>query len=360
MHAKKLILLSFCLALLIGCSSSSDDDSQVRAIKYIQIQEAVGGQSRRISGVVESNQRADLSFEIAGRVESVGVKLGTEVQEGQELARLDSKPYKLTVDAAQAELTKAHAILVDRKNDYEAKAKLFESRYVAKTVVDAAYADYQAAEQNTESAKAKLELAQRDLDHTVLKAPFKGEIASLNIDPAVNIGAGQPVMQLLGQGGMEVSLLLPESLRSHTPLGMKVTVTFPSLNQVTTTGELSEIAARSGETNSFPSKIIIEPVKGIYPGLTAEVLFSYNTEGEQLLYLIPAVAIAPPESDKEDGFVYVFQPDTSTVKKTPIKVKGIQGNQVEIIEGLKAGDIIATAGVHFLSDGQKVKLLEGN
>jgi RND family efflux transporter MFP subunit len=357
MPAKKLILLCLFIGFLSGCSSK-DDDSQIRAIKYITIEEAQGGQNRRISGVVESNEEADLSFEVSGRVESVAIKLGSEVQSGQELARLDPKSYQLVVDNAKAEHTKAQAILVDRKNDYNAKAKLFESRYVSKTVVDAAYADFQAAEQNVESTKAKLELAQRDLDHTILKAPFNGEIASLSLDRAVNVSAGQPVIQLLGQGGMEVSLLLPESLRPHTQLGMKVSVTFPSLVGVSTTGVLSEIAARSGETNAFPSKVIIEPVKGIYPGLTAEVLFAYSAAGELLVYLIPAVAIAPPEDEKEDGFVFVYQADSSTVKKTPIKVRGIQGNQVEIVEGLKAGDIIATAGVHFLSDGQKVKLLD--
>jgi RND family efflux transporter MFP subunit len=357
MPVKKLILLCLFPWFLFACSSN-EDDGQIRAIKYITIEEAQGGQNRRISGVVESNEQADLSFEVSGRVESVGIKLGSQVQSGQELARLDPKSYQLVVDNAKAEHTKAQAILVDRKNDYNAKAKLFESRYVSKTMVDAAYADFQAAEQNVESAKAKLELAQRDLDHTVLKAPFNGEIASLSLDRAVNVSAGQPVIQLLGQGGMEVSLLLPESLRSHTQLGMKVSVTFPSLAGVTTTGVLSEIAARSGETNAFPSKVIIEPVKDIYPGLTAEVLFSYSAQGELLVYLIPAVAIAPPEDDKEDGFVFVYQSDSSKVKKTPIKVRGIQGNQVEVVEGLKAGDIVATAGVHFLSDGQKVKLLD--
>jgi RND family efflux transporter MFP subunit len=358
MQAKKLIALSLSVWLMLACSSSEDENSQIRAIKTIQIEEALGGQNRRISGVVESAQRADLSFEIPGRVEAVNVKLGTHVKAGEELARLDPKPYQLTADAAKAEHVKAQAILVDRKNDYTAKAKLYESRYVAKTVVDAAYADYQAAEQNVQSAQAKLELAERDLTNTVLKAPFEGEVASLSLDPAVNVSAGTPVMQLLGQGGLEVSLLLPESLRSHTKLGMAVSVTFPSLSTARTHGTLTEIAARAGETNAFPAKVAIETVPGIYPGLSAEVLFAYSGEGENIVYLIPAVAIAPPETAAEDGYVFIYQPETSTVKKTPIKVRGIQGNQVEIVKGLKPGDIIATAGVHFLYDGQKVKLLE--
>lgn len=361
MHAKKLITLCLCTLLLLACSSDHDEDAQVRAIKTMEIEGALGGQNRRISGVVESAQRAELSFEVSGRVESVSVKLGTEVQAGQELARLEGKAYQLSADAAKAELTKLQAILVDKKTDYTSKSKLYEDgRYVAKTVVDSAYADYQAAEQNVESAKAKLELALRDLDHTTLKAPFTGEVASLLIEPAVNIAAGQVVMELVGQGGMEVSLSLPESLRAATQVGMPVSVIFPSLQDVKTTGHVSEIAARATEGNAFPVKIAIDTVKGVYPGLTAEVSFIYSAGGENLVYLIPAVAIAPPESDKEDGFVFVYQPESSTVLKTPIKVRGIQGDQVEVVEGLKPGDVIAIAGVHFLYDGQKVKLMQEN
>lgn len=357
MQAKHLIALFLSTWLLLGCSSE-EDTSELRAIKYIQIEEALGGQNRRISGVVESDQRADLSFEVSGRVETVAVKLGSAVKAGDTLASLDPRPYQLAADAAKAEFTKAQALLVDRKSDYNAKAKLYESRYVAKSVVDTAYADFQAAEQNVQSAQAKLELAERDLTNTVLVAPFEGEIASLNLDAAVNVSAGTPVMQLLGQGGLEVSLLLPESLRSRSALGMPVSVTFPSLASAKTSGTLTEIAARAGETNAFPAKVAIEPVQGIYPGLSAEVLFAYGAVGETIVYLIPAVAIAPPETGAEDGFVFIYQQDSSTVLKSPIKVRGIQGNQVEIVEGLKPGDIIAIAGVHFLYDGQKVKLLE--
>jgi RND family efflux transporter MFP subunit len=357
MQAKKIIALSLSLWLLLACSSH-EDESQIRAIKTLQIEEALGGKNRRISGVVESTQRADLSFEVSGRVETVSVKLGSAVKAGEELAKLDPKPYELNAEAAKADYVKAQAVLVDKKNDYTAKAKLYENRYVAKTVVDAAYADFQSAEQNVQSTKSKLELAERDLTHTVLKAPFEGEIASLSLDPAIVVSAGVPVMQLLGQGGLEVSLLLPESLRTHTQVGMPVSVTFPSLKTARTSGVLTEIAARAGETNAFPAKVTIETLPGLHPGLSAEVLFSYGGEGEAVVYLIPAVAIAPPESSAEDGFVFVYQPETSTVKKTAIKVRGIQGNQVEIIQGLKPGDIIATAGVHFLYDGQKVKLLE--
>lgn len=361
MQVHKLIALIISIIILASCSSGEDDNAQVRAIKTITIEGALGGQNRRISGVVESAQRADLSFEIPGRVATVPVKLGTPVQAGQPLATLDAQPYQLAVDSATAELTKSQAILMDKKTDYTSKNKLYEDgRYVAKTVVDTAYADYQAAEQNVNSAKAKLELATRDLAHTVLTAPYTGEVAAIYVDPANNVASGQVVMELLGEGGMEVALALPEALRAKTQIGMPVSIIFPSLNNAKTTGHVSEIAARATEGNAFSVKIAIENIEGVYAGLTAEVLFTYAGSDENVVYLVPAVSIAPPESDNEDGFIYVYQPEAGTVLKTPVKLRGLQGTQVEITDGVQPGDIIAIAGVHFLNDGQKVKLMQDN
>jgi len=330
----------------------------VRAIKYVEVESTVCCQIRGISGVVESAEQADLSFGVGWRVQSVIVKLGERVKADEPLAKLDPRSYELNRDAANAEVIKAQAVLADRTNDYEAKAKLYDDRFVAKTTVDSAYADYESAEQNVQSAQARLKLAERDLDNTVLSAPYAGEIANIAIDPSVNVTPGQVVMKLLGEGGLEVALSLPESIRRDVKAGMSVTVTFPTLNNIKTEGELTEIAARAGETNAFPAKVAFNAMDGVYPGVTAEVIFSLNPYDEAMVFLIPAVAVAPSEIGDESGFVFIYDPATSKVTKTPVKARQMRGNQVEITEGLSAGDIVATAGVHFLRDGQKVTLYE--
>ncbi len=356
----RLIAIATALFLLISCGDRDKNDETVRAIKYIEVTEYAQGQQRRISGVVEASNRADLSFQLSGNVATVDVVLGARVTQGQTLATLDSKPYELIANAARAENTKAKAIFADKKNDYEAKAKLYEDRYVSKSVVDAAYADYQAAEQNIESSKAQLELAERDLKNTVLVAPFNGEIAKVNIDPSVNVAAGMPVMQILGEGGLEVALALPESLRPNVSVGMLVTVEFPSLKSYHVAGAISEIASNTAGTNAFETKIKLENTNNIYSGLTADVIFNFKPEGEDVAaFLIPATALAPADNPGEAN-VFVYDPETQTVHKQKITARNIRENSVEVTQGLKYGDVIAVAGTHFLSDGQRVVLYQGN
>jgi multidrug efflux pump subunit AcrA (membrane-fusion protein) len=93
--------------------------------------------------------------------------------------------------------------------------------------------------------------------------------------------------------------------------------------------------------------------------LTAEVWFEWGGESGAQSYLIPASAMAPADNAGQ-AYVFVYHPESETVKKTLVSVKDIRANSVEVTAGLQPGDIIATAGVHFLTDGQSVTLYKGH
>jgi hypothetical protein len=77
----------------------------------------------------------------------------------------------------------------------------------------------------------------------------------------------------------------------------------------------------------------------------------------RIAYLIPVHAFLPGIAEN-DRHVYVFDAETSTVRKTAVQTTGIQGNQVIVTQGIAPGDVLVVAGVPFLSDGQKVELLD--
>jgi multidrug efflux pump subunit AcrA (membrane-fusion protein) len=93
--------------------------------------------------------------------------------------------------------------------------------------------------------------------------------------------------------------------------------------------------------------------------MTVEIAILLAGKSGQASYLVPLVAIAPGDTNA-DGYVFVYDSQSSTVKKTPVfsDQSGARNNHAVISKGVKAGDIIAVAGVSFLEDGQKVKLME--
>jgi multidrug efflux pump subunit AcrA (membrane-fusion protein) len=80
-------------------------------------------------------------------------------------------------------------------------------------------------------------------------------------------------------------------------------------------------------------------------------------DDEKAAYLVPLSALAQ-HGDTKTAFVYIYDSQTSAVKKTQIESGSVRDNSVVIYRGVKQGDIVAVAGVSFLEDGQKVKLME--
>jgi multidrug efflux pump subunit AcrA (membrane-fusion protein) len=138
---------------------------------------------------------------------------------------------------------------------------------------------------------------------------------------------------------------------------MPVVVSFPTLPDETTKGRVTEGGTVAGDGNAFPAKFrLLDPSSDVRSGMTAEATFELEDAGLPDGYPVPAHAIKPT-TEASHGFLFIYQPDTSTVKQTPVQWRGVKDNMLIVSQGLAVGDIVAVAGVSFLSDGMKVKLM---
>ncbi len=102
--------------------------------------------------------------------------------------------------------------------------------------------------------------------------------------------------------------------------------------------------------------ILVDAPPSVLPGMTAEASLVLGGDDDTTSYLVPFSAIAAGD-EPGHGYVFVYESSTSTVRRTPVVGKGVRDNRVMVIDGLEAGEIIAVAGVSFLRDGQKVRLM---
>jgi RND family efflux transporter MFP subunit len=240
---------------------------------------------------------------------------------------------------------------------------------ISRQELDQARAMRDARDQQVEAAAARLSLARRDLRRSVLVAPFRGSVSSREIDPAMKVANGQTAFELDSEeSGLRVEVQMPETLIARVHQGDEVEVGFPSLGEGRSdVGDrrypavVSEVGSRAGTGNAFPVRAdLLGAPPGLRPGMTAEVTFSIpRFEGglvELEGFLIPIAAAFAEADDRYSVFVY--DSETSTVSKRPIRPGGVRENAVAVLEGLEEGEIIATAGVPFLTDGQQVTLLD--
>ena len=357
-----------CLLLIIlalsGCSEEEKPQEVIRAIRWTRVAESTTQQVRRISGTTKPVDQTALSFAVSGTVETVSANLGDRVKKDQVLAELDKKPFTLAVRDAQAAVSKAKAILAERRANYQRISALYEADNASKAELDEARAGLNSAQSQVRAAEAQLGLANRDLNKTVLRAPFDGSISMRQIEPYMEVRQGDPLFALDGaSSGYEVRSALPESLVIHLRVGEKADVVFPSLGNRSVPGEITEIGSRSQTASTYPVTVKLEEVFAeMRSGMSVEVAFKFMPEtrsGESfeqgLIVPVAAILIGPEETT----YVFIFDQESSMVKKTQVKVINLRDNDV-LLEphNIKVGDIIATAGVPFLNDGQKVKLMK--
>ncbi len=357
---KSLVYKLLAVSLLVAVSACREapppPPERIRAIKTITVSEQASGKLRDFSGVVEAADSSSVSFEVAGNVQEVRVNVGDRIKKGQVLATLDPEPYQLTAAEIKAELVKARDNVTKTEAEYNRQKRIFEQGAGAQRRVEVSEFNYKAAKSAVDLQIARLNNAKRDLDRTVLRAPFNGAIANRYIDPFNEVARGQKCFDIFEFTGMEVAISIPEDAIENIQMDQKGEIRFPVFADRTYHGRVTEISKVAGTANAFPIKLTIEdPDQRIRPGMTARVTLLLGGDDEKAAYLVPLSALTQ-SGDTTKGFVFAYDSQTSTVKKTLIESGSVRGNNVVITGGVKEGDIIAVAGVSFLEDGQKVKL----
>ena len=362
--ARLVWLVAGCAIILTACGKEEPTTvERIRAIKTHTVEESRAGLVRKFSGVVEAADKSSISFEVSGNVQEVRVNVGDRVSKGQVLATLDTRTYKLNVEGAEANLGRAKVQLADKRSDLDRFQRIAgqDPGAISQTAIEQAQAAYDSANKNVAFATSQLSLAKRDLAKTVLRAPFDGVIAERFVDAFNEVKRGQRLFDIYIEGGMEVAISIPESEIEGVYPGLDGVIRFPTIAGSEFRGDVTEISSVASVANAFPVKVTIsEPGKQIRPGMTAEVTLALEGEGVAGAYLIPLMSVVPGDDPRETvgGYVFVYDSGTSTVKKTQVSGRvGIRKNSFVATSGVKAGDIIAIAGVSFLEDGQKVKLM---
>ncbi|MGB5986480.1 MAG: efflux RND transporter periplasmic adaptor subunit [Desulfobacterales bacterium] len=355
---KRMVWLFCIAAALTACKEKVEIADEVRPIKTMTVSEQAAAQTLKFSGQAAAVDSADLSFQVGGQVATVAVDIGDRVKKGQPLAVLDPEPYQLEVDAVQAELEKARDQVKESKSQYERQMRIYEQGAGVKSHLDIAEYNYKAAGSAVDFQVARLESVKRDLRKTKLLSPYDGVIAWRSVQPNEEVAAGQKVLEINATGNMEVQLAVPENTIGRIHIDDAVTITFPTLPGESTKGRISDIGSAAVQANSFPVKVaLVEPNEKVKPGMSAEAIFSIKDDKRQAGYMIPIQAILPaPQANQ--GYAFVYDSQTSMVNKTPIRFTGAERKNPIVTDGLAAGDVIAVAGVSFLADGMKVKLMQ--
>ncbi len=352
----RIVALSACalLALLTACRPVEEPEAEpIRPVRVTTIETREGGESVTLTGRIEAQDEASLSFRVGGRMIERLVNVGDRVRAGQVVARLEPETARNTLRSARAELTAARARLVEAQNNFERHRSLLDRGFITRAMFDQAEQAFRSARAAVDAAQAQASTAEIQLGYTELFADSAGSVTARGAEPGEVVTAGQTIIQLAREGGRDAVFDVPARVIQSASADAEVVVALSSDSKVQTTGRVREVAPQADPvTRTFKVRV------GLNNPPAAMRLGSTVTGSTQLGagpgIEIPASALT---AANQRPAVWILDPANNTVSLRNIEVLRYDLARVAVAEGLQPGDVVVTAGVQTLRPGQQVRLL---
>jgi RND family efflux transporter MFP subunit len=347
---------------LQGCSEKKQEATEqpARGLRAYKVAAKAESRVRRFPSVLQPADVSSLSFEIGGQLKAVTLTVGQKVQLGDLLAEIDPRSLQTQVEQAGAGVRQAQAQLDNAEADFQRKEELLKRGVATQAVFDQSKATLLSSRAQLDQARRQLELADHNLDRSKLLAPFSGTIARVEVKSFAQVAAAQPIVTLYSDDRFEMSFLAPSPTFQTLKVGQVVDVKVADMPDLSLKGEIRELGSKAEQVSAFPVVIRLDnSVPGLNAGMSVEVSIEEPLIGGKTGFLLPLSALVP-DGGRElqgTGTVFLYDRVSSTVKKHAITIGGVRDNRLVVTEGVAAGDIVASAGVSYLVDGQKVKLL---
>ncbi len=174
------------------------------------------------------------------------------------------------------------------------------------------------------------------------------------------VRAKQPIVRIVDDSRIEMTINIPENLISYAPLVKNIEVTFDAFSDQPLPAEIKEIGNEASvTTRTYPMTLIMDQPQSfkILPGMAGTATGTAPAELDQVAIVVPVSAVFSPE-DVAQSFVWIIDQQDKTVARREVKVGELTSRGLQILDGLAPGELIATAGVHYLREGQPVRPLE--
>lgn len=343
------------LPLLAACKQEAEaPPAAPRQVRTTVITERDGATSLNLTGRIEAEDEVPLAFRIGGRLLENNGKLGERMQRGDLVARLESQNEENQLRAATAALAAAEAQYNQARGHYDRQRTLFRQGWATRATYETAEKGLKTAAAQVDAAEAQLSAAEDLLGFTELRADQDGVYTTVGPGAGEVVQPGQMIVRVARQDGRDAVFDVPSQVIRAAPSNPDIMVSLADDPAIKVRGHVREVSPQADPvTRTFKVKVTLEnPPEAMRLGATVN---GTMTTTQEAVIEVPASALTRSE---QQPAVWVVDPANLTVALRPVEVKRFGEYLVAIAEGLKAGDVVVTAGVQALHPGQQVRLLE--
>lgn len=332
-------------ALLSACSRKKNVDENVQYVKTAQATRMGDAAEMSYPGRTKAAEEVNVAFRVSGPIQRVLVKEGDYVKKGQLIAQMDPRDYQVQLQATQAEYEQV-----------KAEAERVIAVYNEGSTTQAAY---DRARFGLQQITQKLSNHRNQLADTRLTAPVSGYVQQKLHESGETVSAGMPIVRIMGGGELEIEVRVPASDYARREQFTSAWCSFEVLPGETFPLRIVSLSNDADVSQLYTLRLAINGSYDrtkITPGMSTMVYANYHVPNERNIVKVPSTAVL---HTNEQTVVFVVNGQNSTVEQRAVELGDLdlEGN-IQIVKGLKPGEKVVTAGVRFLTNGQKVKEIE--
>ena len=352
-HSAATLALVISVALLSACSKPAPADEPTRSVKVFTVGVNDVGTGNEFAGEVRARVEARLGFRVGGKIIRRPVELGQRVRAGQVLAQLDAQDFKLSADAARAQLASAATNRDLAQADFKRYKELRDQNFISSAELERRETTLKSAQAQFDQAQSQLSGQSNQAGYTTLVADVSGVVTGVDAEVGQVVAAGSPVVRIAQDGPRDVVFVVPEDKVGLLKVGSAALVrAWASSDSLSAT--VREVAASADAvTRTFQVKLSIDKNQDLPLGTTVTVRAKDFDRSGIPVIKVPTSAL---RREADHSAVWVLDAANMTVKLQRIEIATADGNEAIVSAGLKPGMQVVSAGVHVLSPGQKVTL----
>lgn len=344
------------MTIIAGCNDQDKPTPAIsRPVKVFRVEQNAAADARSFAGEVRARIETPLSFRVAGKLLERKIDVGDQVHKGQLLAILDNTDYRLAVQAIKAQLASARADSNFLRDDLARYRELLAQQVISPPEFERHETAYTTARERTAALEAQLDQALNQLTYTELHADRDGVVTALAVEAGQVLAAGQAVVTLAQLDEKEIHFDVPEHHLQETRCQQDVSVSLWSDDNRRFKARIREIAsAADPASRTYRVKAtLLEGLDAAQLGMTATVQLAANTASR---IAVPLSAIYTPQNQPDYPLVWLVDEQAATVKSMPVKLGETLAGEHIAVEGVAPGQLLVSAGVRRLAEGQSVRL----
>ncbi|MES2048196.1 MAG: efflux RND transporter periplasmic adaptor subunit [Pseudomonadota bacterium] len=318
-----------------------------------------------LSGALRAVNQAVVKAKLAGEVRDVLVREGEAVQLGQILVKMDTSDYEARLAQARGSLAAAQAQLDIAKQARDNNKTLLDKTFISKNAYDNSSNQFAIAAANVDTAKGALDVAQKALLDTVIRAPIAGLISSRTVQPGEKVSADNRLLDVVDLRVLEMEAPVPTQDIAKIKLGQAVQLKIEGVTG-TVVGKVSRInPATTIGSRSIMAYIQVANTEGTQAGGVQGGQLRAGMFGEAQLVVEkkPDVLSIPQSAVRYDaGLSIVYAIEENVLQQRPV-VLGMQGEAngvavVEVLSGVVKGSKVVKTNLGSLRSGLPVKIIQ--